>query len=308
MTHRFTLRQLEYAVALADTLHFGKAAEQCHVAQPSLSAQLAQLEEAIGVRLFERDRRNVLITHQGAEVIERARALLRQADDLDLSARRAADPFTGTMRIGVIPTVSPYLLPRITPSLRREYPRLNVRWVEDRTAAVIHQLGVGNLDAVLVAKEAHLGDVESELLVRDPFVLAAARSHPLMRSARPARLTDLSGCEVLLLEDGHCFRDQALAICSRGGAHEQEFRATSLSTLVQMIAAGNAVTLLPELALRVEGHGLKLRKFASPSPHRTIVLAWRKASPLRTAFQKIAATVRRSTAANGSSARSLKQG
>lgn len=293
MSHRFTLRQLEYAVALADTLNFRRAAEQCNVSQPSLSSQLAQLEEAIGVRLFERDRRRVLITPQGSEVIERARVLLRQADDVETSAKRAADPFTGTMRIGVIPTVSPYLLPRIMPTLRGEYPRLQFLWTEERTAHVVHLLETGQLDAILVAKEAPLGEVECEVLASDPFVIAAARSHPLMQSTKPARPSDLRAHEVLLLEDGHCFRDQALAVCSRAGAREQEFRATSLTTLVQMIAGGSAVTLLPELSLRVEGHGLKFRKFAAPGPHRTIVLAWRKASPLRAAFRDVAATMRR---------------
>lgn len=293
MSHRFTLRQLEYAVALADTLNFRRAAEECNVSQPSLSSQVAQLEESIGVRLFERDRRRVLITPQGADVIERARQLLRQADDVETSARRAADPFTGTMRIGVIPTISPYLLPRITPHLRREYPRLQFFWTEERTANVVHLLEGGNLDAILVAKEATLGEVECEVLARDAFVIAAARSHPIVKSSEPARPSDLRGHEVLLLEDGHCFRDQALAICSRAGVREREFRATSLTTLVQMVAEGEAVTLLPEMALRVERHGLKVREFAAPAPHRTIVLAWRKASPLRGAFRQIAGTMRR---------------
>ncbi|MHB0968542.1 MAG: LysR substrate-binding domain-containing protein, partial [Thermoanaerobaculia bacterium] len=231
---------------------------------------------------------------QGGAVIEHARVLLRHADDVEMSARHAADPFAGTMRIGVIPTVSPYLLPRIMPPLRREYPRLQFQWTEERTAGIVQLLAAGNLDAILVAKEAPLGEVECEMLARDAFVIAAARSHPLMRSTRAAHPSDLGGHEVLLLEDGHCFRDQALAICSRAGAREQEFRATSLTTLVQMIAGGNAVTLLPKLAVRVEGHGLKLRKFAAPAPHRTLVLAWRKASPLRSAFRDVAATIRRS--------------
>ncbi|MHB0970783.1 MAG: LysR substrate-binding domain-containing protein, partial [Thermoanaerobaculia bacterium] len=234
---------------------------------------------------------------QGGAVIEHARVLLRHADDVEMSARHAADPFAGTMRIGVIPTVSPYLLPRITPTLRREYPRLHFLWTEERTAGVVHQLEAGTLDVILVAKEAPLGEVECEMLVRDAFVIAAARSHPLMRTTRAARPADLRGHEVLLLEDGHCFRDQALALCSRAGAREQEFRATSLTTLVQMIAGGNAVTLLPELAVRVEGQGLQLRKFAAPAPHRTIVLAWRKASPLRMAFRHMAGTIRRSIGA-----------
>lgn len=293
MSYRFSLRQLEYAVALADTLNFRRAAERCHVSQPSLSVQLAQLEEGIGVRLFERDRRRVLVTPQGQEVIERARLLLRHADDVETSARRAADPFAGTMRIGIIPTVAPYLLPRIAPTLRRDYPRLNVLWNEERTAGLVRLLEAGRLEAMLVAREAPLGEVECEVIARDAFVIAAARTHPVGRGKRAAKPSDLKGHEVLLLEDGHCFRDQALAVCSGAKAQELEFRATSLTTLVQMIAGGTAVTLLPELAARVEGRGLALRRFAEPAPHRTIVLAWRKGSPLREAFRRLAATVRR---------------
>jgi LysR family hydrogen peroxide-inducible transcriptional activator len=293
MSHRFSLRQLEYAVALADTLNFRKAAERCHVSQPSLSSQLAQLEEALGVRLFERDRRSVVMTSRGREVIERARVVLRDADDVETSARRAADPFAGTMRIGIIPTVSPYLLPRIAPELQRAYPRLQFRWLEERTAGIVQLLGEGHLDAIVAAKEAHLGDVQCEVIARDAFVIAAARTHPIVRAKRPAAVSDLAGHEVLLLEDGHCLRDQALAVCTRGRSRELEFRATSLATLVQMIAGGNAVTLLPEISLEVEGQGLKLRRFAEPAPHRTIVLAWRRTSPLRPALGPVAATMRR---------------
>src|SRR5205823_10025314 len=167
MSHRFSLRQLEYAVAVADTLNFRKAAERCNVSQPSLSAQLAQREEAIGVRLFERDRRRVIVTPRGGELIARARVLLHYAEDVESSARRAADPFAGTMRIGIIPTVSPYLLPRIAPVLRRAYPRLHLLWIEDKTAVLARQLETGALDAMVVAKEAQLGDVQTELIVRD---------------------------------------------------------------------------------------------------------------------------------------------
>ncbi len=292
MSHRFSLRQLEYAVALAETLNVRKAAELCHVSQPSLSAQLAQLEEAIGMQLFERDRRHVLVTPAGAEVIARARVLLRCADDVESAARRAADPFTGTMSIGIIPTVSPYLLPRIAPVLRREYPRLHLQWTEERTATLAGQLERGTLDAMLLAREAHLGDVDCEVIAKDHFLLAASRTHPLVRTSRPVRVSELRREDVLLLEDGHCFRDQALAICSRAKANELEFRATSLTTLVQMVAASDAVTLLPELSIDVEGRGLKLRRFADPSPHRTIVLAWRKSSPMSAALRTIGATLR----------------
>lgn len=292
MSHRFSLRQLEYAVAVADTLNFRKAAERCNVSQPSLSAQLAQLEEAIGVRLFERDRRRVILTRHGSDVIARARVLLHHADDVESSARHASDPFAGTMRIGIIPTVSPYLLPRVAPLLRRQYPRLRLLWREEKTASLSEQLESGALDAMLVAREAHLGDVEVAVIAEDRFVLAAARTHRLVQDRRPLRAAALRGEDVLLLEDGHCFRDQALAICARARAHELEFRATSLATLVQMVAGGGAVTLLPELAVSVEGRGLELRRFANPAPHRTIVLAWRKSSPLRNALRTIAATLR----------------
>jgi len=292
MSHRFSLRQLEYAAAVAETLNFRKAAERCNVSQPSLSAQVARLEEAIGVRLFERDRRRVIVTPRGGEVIARARVLLHYAQDVESSARRAANPFAGTMRIGIIPTVSPYLLPRVAPMLRREYPQLHVLWREEKTAVLSDQLESGALDAMLVAKEADLGDVDIEVIAHDRFVLAAARTHPLMLNRRPVRASELRGENVLLLEDGHCFRDQTLAICARVRAHELEFRATSFATLVQMVAGGGAVTLLPELAVNVEARGLKLRNFADPAPHRTIVLAWRKSSPLRDALRKIGATLR----------------
>src|SRR5215469_18409680 len=145
--HPFSLRQLQYAVAVAELLSFRKAAEACHVSQPSLSAQLAQLEEALGVRLFERDRRHVLVTTAGKELVERARRVLREADDLAAAARRAGDPLAGTLRIGVIPTISPYLLPSATPALRSAYPRLTTVWVEDKTDALVRSLEAGTLDA-----------------------------------------------------------------------------------------------------------------------------------------------------------------
>lgn len=292
MSHPFSLRQLEYAVALADALSFRRAAEQCNVSQPSLSAQIAQLEEALGVRLFERDRRRVLVTSHGAEVIARARAVLRGAADLHVCAR-SGDPFAGTIRIGVIPTVSPYLLPRIAPALRREYPRLQAQWTEEKTAVLAAQLASGTLDAMLAAREAQLGEVDFEVIAEDRFLVAAASSHTLARTSGPVRVSELRGENVLLLEDGHCFREQALAICSRAKAHELEFRATSLTTLVQMVAGGGALTLLPQMAVDVEARGLKLRRFTDPAPHRTIVLAWRTSSARTAALRKIATTIRR---------------
>lgn len=292
--HPFSLRQLQYAVAIAESLSFRKAAERCHVSQPSLSAQLAQLEKALGVRLFERDRRRVLVTAPGREIIERARLVLRETDDLVELARRARDPLAGTLRIGVIPTISPYLLPRVTSAFRATYPRLTVMWVEDKTAALVRSLDAGTLDAALLALEADIGDVEREIVGHDPFVLATPLGHPLGAKTSPARPAELRGTSVLLLDDGHCFREQALAFCSSAKAHELEFRATSLSTLVQMVAGGAGVTLLPRLAVSTEAKRaeLRVRPFAEPAPRRTIALVWRKCSPLGPALRQLAGPTR----------------
>jgi len=292
--HAFSLRQLQYAVAVAETLSFRKAAERCHVSQPALSAQIAQLEEALGTALFERDRRRVLITASGRELIARARAVLREADDLVESARRAKDPLMGALRIGVIPTISPYLLPRIAPVLRKTYPGLTIFWVEEKTEVLARSLSEGTLDAAIVALESELGDVDQAIIATDPFMIAAPPTSPLASGA-PAKTSDLRDVGVLLLDDGHCFRDQALAICAEAKASELEFRATSLTTLTQMVAAGAGVTLLPSLAVPTETQRTKLvvRPFEEPAPHRTLALVWRRRSPLATAFAQLVTTIRK---------------
>jgi LysR family transcriptional regulator, hydrogen peroxide-inducible genes activator len=292
--HPFTLRQLQYVVAVAESLSFRRAAEACHVSQPSLSAQLAQLEGALGARLFERDRRRVLVTTAGKELLERARAVLREADDLVAAARLAGDPLAGTLRIGVIPTISPYLLPSATPALRRAYPQLTTVWVEDKTETLVQSLEAGAIDAALLALEAEIGEVEHEVVAADPFVLATRRDDPLGSKSTPAKVAELRDASVLLLDDGHCFRDQALAFCSSAKVHELEFRATSLATLVHMVAGGAGVTILPELAVPTEAQraGLRVRPFARPVPNRTVALVWRKRSPLAPALRKLARTIR----------------
>jgi len=290
----FTLRQLQYAIAVAEELSFRKAAERCGVSQPSLSAQLAQMEEALGVRLFERDRRRVLVTTVGRDLIARGRTILRETDDLIELARRAGDPLSGTLRIGVIPTISSYLLPQLTGALHRAYPDLTIRWVEDKTSVLVHDLERGGLDAALLALEAEIGDVEHAVIGPDPFVLAIPTGHPLGAKRSPAKASELKDASVLLLDDGHCFRDQALAFCSGANARELEFRATSLSTLTQMVAGGAGVTLLPSLAVPTEAKraDITIRSFANPAPLRTIALVWRKRSPLGPALQKLASEAR----------------
>jgi LysR family hydrogen peroxide-inducible transcriptional activator len=291
--HAFTLRQLQYFRAVAEMLSFGKAAERCRVAQPSLSAQIAALEKALGVGLFERNRRKVLVTAAGRELLERARRVLVRADELADAALRLSDPLSGMVRVGVIPTISPYLLPSVTPALHAGYPRLTIVWVEEKTPVLAAQLASGELDAALLALEAEVGDFESAVVATDPFVLAAPKGNALVAPKRPARTEELRGQRVLLLDDGHCFRDQALAVCSRAKARELEVRATSLPTLSQMVARGLGVTLLPRLAVETEAAraGLAIRPFAEPAPRRTIALIWRRGSPWAATLKKLAATL-----------------
>ncbi|MBL8136810.1 MAG: LysR family transcriptional regulator [Acidobacteria bacterium] len=289
-----SLRQLQYVVAVADLGGFRKAADACHVSQPSLSAQIARVEEALGVRVFERNRRQVRVSAAGQPLVSQARAVLVAAGDLTELGRQLADPFTGTLRIGVIPTISPYLLPEIAPGLVRVYPRLTIVWREDHTRGLVRQVNDGTLDAAVLALEADLGTLEHTTLMRDPFLLAAAPEHPLAAPKRRARIQDLDDEGVLLLDDGHCFRDQALQLCARVGAREAGYRATSLATLVQMASAQRGVTLLPSIALPVENRRgqLVVREFTAPGPGRTIALAWRKGSALAASFAILAASMR----------------
>jgi len=288
--HPFTLRQLQYVVAVAEELSFRRAAERCHVSQPSLSAQIAHVESVLGVDLFERTHRKVLVTMAGRDILERARQLLVDADDLAEAGRRASDPLTGTIRIGVIPTIAPYLLPTAAPALRAEFRRLTVAWREDKTGILVEALQGGALDAALVAAEADLGDVERAIVAQDPFVLALRPDHALARRAAPVEASELRGDDVLLLDEGHCFREQALEICSSARAREGEFRATSLTTLVQMVAGGAGITLLPAMAVATEAGraGLRVRPMASTKAYRTIALVWRKRSPLGPMLREVA--------------------
>jgi len=305
LAHAFSLRQLQYAVAVASSLSFRQAAALCHVSQPSLSTQIAELEGVLGVKLFERDRRRVLVTGAGRELVERARIVLREAEDLAEAARRSRDPLAGTLRIGVIPTISPYLLPRITPAIRAEFPHLTLLWVEDKTKALVTKLEAGTLDAALLALEAEIGDLEREAIARDQFVLVAAVGNPLAAKTTPVKAAELCDVGMLVLEDEHCFGKQVLAFCAGTNAHGLEFRATSLSTIAQMVASGAGVTMLPELSVPTEVRvpDLRVRAFARPAPGRTIGLVWRQRSPLATALRRVAATVKGAYPRTGSERR-----
>lgn len=292
--HPFSLRQLQYVVAVADLLSFRRAAEICGVSQPSLSAQLAQVEGMLGVQLFERNKRHVLLTPAGALLVDRARRLLVDADEVVATARRAADPLSGSLRVGVIPTVSPYVLPRLTGPMRSRFPALSVLWTEDKTPVLVERLAAGSLDAALLALEADLGEVEHAEICRDPFVLAMPRGHALAGIRGPVGEAELRGTDLLLLDEGHCFRTQALSFCGKAHLHEMAFRATSLTTLTQMVAGGAGVTLLPAMSVGTETRraALSVRPLAEPAPHRTVVLIWRVRSSLREALIALATAMR----------------
>jgi LysR family hydrogen peroxide-inducible transcriptional activator len=289
-----SLRQLQYIVAVAEFGGFGRAAEQCHVAQPSLSAQVALAEDQLGVQIFERSRQGVRVSSAGAVVVERARRVLGAQRELEEAVCHLRDPFRGTFRLGIIPTVGPYVLPDVAPALTRAHPDLTLFWREDRTASIVREIQSGTLDGGIVALESDIDNLEHARLAWDPFVLAVAPGQPLASSDKPVKLTALDGTKVLLLDDGHCFRDQALSLCARLGASEMSFRATSLATLVQMVGTGSSVTLLPALALAVENRTQRLcvRPFAPAGPGRTLVLAWRRSSALRGALTAVASVIR----------------
>jgi len=293
--HPLTLRQLQYALAVAEFGSFRKAAQACAIAQPSLSAQIAQLESTLGVVLFERLSRGVVVTAAGREVIERAERTLLAADDLVAAAERRRDPDAGTLHIGVIPTVAPYLLPEVVPLLRKRYPRLQLLWAEEKTTTLLARLEAGTLDAGIVALDQELGDLAHAELGRDPFLLAVPVGHELARGSAPAQLEHLEGEMVLVLDDGHCFRDQVLSVCQRAGADEASVRATSLSTLAQMVAGGIGITLLPRLAIATENRARSLvtRPFGPRGPSRTLALAWRRTSPAAAMLSAVAGVIRK---------------
>lgn len=279
--HLPTLRQLRYLVALADHRHFGHAAEACFATQSTLSAGLQELEALLGARLVERTKRKVLMTPLGETVVERARVLLDGAEAIADLARAHQRPLSGLLRLGVIPTIAPFLLPRVLPGLRAAYPELRLVLREDLTARLLDLLGRGDLDVALIALPYDAPEMETLSLALDPFMLACPPDHPLVAKDAIAG-ADLAGAELLLLEDGHCLRDHALAACSLPPPPRGErVLATSLGTLVQMVANGMGVTLLPRLAVEagvLAGTELVTRPLVAGSPGRGLGLAWRRSS------------------------------
>jgi LysR family hydrogen peroxide-inducible transcriptional activator len=292
---RPTIRQLESLVAVSDHRSFRRAAAALGISQPALSAQVQGAEQLLAVQVFERDRRGVLVTPAGEDVIARAREALASIDAVGDAARRRGEPLVGPLRLGVIPTVAPYWLPPLLPAVRAKFPRLELILREDQTARLLGQLGAGTLDVAFLAIPVP-GDLTTAEVAREAFVAAAPRGSHLAGKRGKLTERDLDNQTVLLLEDGHCLRDQALAVCERGGAIESmEVRATSLPTLVQMVAGGLGVTLLPEAAAAalVQPRGpVEVTPFAGVGPGRTLGLAWRTSSARLREFRLLAETLR----------------
>jgi LysR family hydrogen peroxide-inducible transcriptional activator len=290
---RPSIRQLESLVAVADYHSFRKAATSLGISQPALSAQVQCAEELLGVQVFERDRRSVLVTTAGEDVVARARLALEAIDAVSDAARRRAEPLVGSLRLGVIPTVAPYWLPALLPLVRKTYPKLELILREDQTARLLGMLGAGQIDVALLALPVP-GDVTTAAIAREKFLLAAPRNSRLTHK-KHLTVDDLEDQTVLLLEDGHCLRDQALSVCERSGAVESmEVRATSLPTLVQMVAGGMGVTLLPEAAAEalVQPRGpIELADLGKSPPGRTLGLAWRTSSARLREFRLLAETM-----------------
>ena len=275
------LKDLKYLVALADTGHFGKAAERTFVSQPTLSAQLKKLEEYLGVKLVERQPRNVQLTEVGKQVVVRARRMLDEGDQIIALARNNKDPLAGRLKVALIPTIGPYLLPRVMQKIRKALPQLGLMLYENQTEALLKRLHDGEVDLGIMALPIEQDGMETRKLYEEAFTVALPNHHAL--AAKPIiKVSDLKGQTLLLLEDGHCLRDQALEVCSRIDVREAEdFRATSLETLRQMVVAGLGITLLPETAVESpfgSQRGLTIRQFSKPVPTRTVGAVWRKSS------------------------------
>lgn len=284
------LRDLRYFVALADTKHFGKAAERCYVSQPTLSAQIKKLENYLGVQLIERHPRRVQLTETGAKILPLARRMLQESDEIVALARNEHDPLSGKINVALIPTIGPYLLPLAMRRLRKQLPRLKLMLYEYQTQQLLEKLRSGDIELGILALPVPMDGLDSRQLYEEPFTVAVPSNSELAKKST-VKVDDLNGETVLLLEDGHCLRDQALDVCSRVDAKESEdYRATSLETLRQMVAAGLGITLLPELATRGpfgSGHGLTVKTFNRPVPFRTVGAVWRKSSARAEAINAI---------------------
>ncbi|HVJ31834.1 MAG TPA: hydrogen peroxide-inducible genes activator [Terriglobia bacterium] len=283
-----SLKQLRYLTALAEHGHFGRAAEACFVSQSTLSAGIKELEAQLGVTLVERTNRNVVFTGLGRSIAAKAQHVLNEAAALSELAAASGEPLTGPLRLGVIPTIAPFLLPRALPQLRKLYPKLKLYLTEDQTARLLAQLEEGHLDLVLLALPYDCGDAVTWPLFEDRFDLVCRQDHPLAQQPI-IHTSDLANLPLLLLAEGHCMTDHALSACRLAQRNPSaDLTATSLTTLVEMVANGLGVTLLPEMAVEAQllkGGELVARRFSDENPFREIGLAWRPTSPRGAEFK-----------------------
>ncbi|WP_237153540.1 hydrogen peroxide-inducible genes activator [Oryzibacter oryziterrae] len=291
---KITLRQLRYLDALASEGHFGRAADKSAVTQPALSTQIRELEEALGCRLVERVPSGARLTTLGGAIVERARRILADVGELEDFARAASDKVAGPLSLGVIPSIAPYLLPRLLPRLAETYPDLRLTVRETVTATLVEELNQGHLDVIVASSPLGDSNLVEWPLFRDTFLLALPPKGPYALGA-VSSAADIPPEALLLLEDGHCLRDQTLASCGAIDARRlRNAGVTSLTTILHLVAAGQGITLLPELFLsagQVDESQIRLVRFAEPEPHRMICVAWRKTSPLSDIYEKLAEVV-----------------
>lgn len=279
-----SLKQLRYICAVAEHKHFSKAAEACHVTQSTLSAAIQELESQLGVVIFERSKKNVLITPLGEKLVQQARVVLGDVEDFVSLAKTHDEALAGEVRLGVIPTIAPFLLPHLLADLRTQYPKLKLYLKEELSAHLYQQLQQGQLDLIILAFPYSLPEMETVPLFKDDFVLCLPPGHQLEKSAQ-VKQQQLRGEKLLLLEEGHCLRDHALEACKLESADTNlVYQGTSLHTLVQMVANGLGVTLLPDMSVKADILGdthLKLKHFNNENVSREIGMAWRKSDPRR---------------------------
>ena len=301
IVHLPSLKQLRYLVALEEHRHFGKAAASCFVSQSTLSAGLKELETALDAELVERNNRTLVFTALGLEVANRAKRVLREAEELAELAAKDKEPLSGRLRLGVIPTIAPYLLPKTLPMLRKAYPKLQLYLTEDQTARLLALLEDGTLDLVLMALPYHAADVETLALFKDGFQLVTRKDDPLAQK-KNVTTSDLKDANLLLLAEGHCLREHALAACRLPQADSGSFAGASLNTLVEMVAGGLGVTLLPDMAVptHVPKSGeLTARPFDRGGEGRQIGMAWRTTSSRGAEFREFGAALTKAARSAG---------
>lgn len=294
-----SLQQLRYLVAIADHGSFGAAADSEFVSQPALSAQIKELEKRLGAVLLERSNKGTILTTNGEEVVRRARDIIRQVDELVEAAAHDGRSLRGTVRLGAIPTVAPYLLPATVRATMALHPDIRLLLHEAKTPDLLEQLRNGEIDLAMLARPVTGEDLVVHDLGVDPFLLALPSSHPMAKKKGTVSITALDNDRVLLLDEGHCLRDQTVEVCRMIQTEPDDVQATSLSALVQMVAAGLGVTLLPKCAASIEareGSGIVTKKFSDSTPHRSLVLAWRKSSPNGPVYAELAKSVAKAVA------------